>query len=39
MRGLLALAVIVGVLAMVAGVCYEFAAFWTWQACRVLWGV
>lgn len=39
MRGLVALAVIVGVLAFVAGVCYESGSFWTWQALRWLWGV
>ena len=40
-RGLIlvALAVIVGVLAFVAGVCYEIGSFWTWQALRYLWGV
>lgn len=28
-----------GVLAFVAGVCYKFGSFWTWQALRWLWGV
>ena len=39
MRGLITLAVIIGTLAFVAGVCYEIGSFWTWQALRWLWGV
>lgn len=39
MRGLITLAVIIGTLAFVAGVCYEIGSFWTWQALRYLWGV
>lgn len=35
----LSIAVIIGTLAFVAGVCYEVGSFWTWQALRWLWGV
>ena len=38
MRGLITLAVIIGTLAFVSGVCYEIGSFWTWQALRYLWG-
>ena len=38
MRGLITLAIIIGALAFVAGVCYEVGSFWTWQALRYLWG-
>ena len=34
----LSIAVIIGTLAFVAGVCYEIGSFWMWQALRYLWG-